>query len=267
MESDLTLWSCTVLPSKQIVFIHGMYMTGDSWQPWLDRLRPDGFTCHAPSWPYHQDTPTALRADVDPALGSLTFGAVIGYLKQFIDTLPERPILIGHSIGGLAVQKLVNDGYAAAGVSISPAPPRGIVTASPHFLRANFPHANPLAGNRPIRMTPKRFQYTFCNTMSRQASDEAFERYAVPESRNVPRSTLTRQGAVDFAKPHVPLLLIAADRDHLTPLGLVKRNAKAYKTSAGVADFKAFQNRSHFICNQDGWEEVADYALNWLAER
>jgi pimeloyl-ACP methyl ester carboxylesterase len=113
-------------------------------------------------------------------------------------------------------------------------------------------------------MTKKRFHYTFANTMTRQASDEAFETYVVPESRNVPRSTLTKQGRVDFRRPHVPLLLIAAERDHLTPASLIRRNAKAYKASDGILDFRQFPGRSHFICNQSGWEEVADYTLAWL---
>lgn len=250
----------------QLVFIHGMYMNGHSWAPWVRRASTRGYDCHAPSWPYHEGEPATLRAQSDPALGKLTFGAVTDHLKAFIDGMPQRPILIGHSIGGLLVQKLVNDGYAAAGVAISPAPPRGVFTLNPHFFRANFPHANPLAGDTPVVMTPERFHYTFCNTLTRQASDEAFERYVVPESRNVPRSTLTKQARIDFRAPHVPLLLIAGGSDHLTPLSLVRKNARAYKAPGSVAAFKEFTDRSHFICNQDGWEDVADYALDWLTQ-
>jgi pimeloyl-ACP methyl ester carboxylesterase len=248
-----------------IVFVHGMYLNGRSWQPWVDRCTARGHTCHAPSWPYHDGEPKELRERVDPALGRLTFGAVTEFLRGFLDTLPEPPVLIGHSIGGLQVQKLVNEGRARAGVAISSAPARGVLSFDPHFFRANFPHVNPLAGNRPVVMTPRRFHYTFGNTMTRQASDELLDRYAVPESRNVPRSTLTGQGAVDFRRAHAPLLFIGGDRDHLTPLAMVRRNAAAYRRSEGVVAFHAFTGRSHAICNQDGWEEVADYALDWLA--
>ena len=252
--------------ATQIVFIHGMYMNGHSWTPWVQHATARGYDCHAPSWPYHEGEPATLRGRIDPALGKLTFGVITDHLKAFIDALAERPILIGHSIGGLLVQKLVNDGYAASGVAISPAPPRGVLSFDPHFFRANFPHVNPLAGNKPVAMTPKRFHYTFCNTMTRQASDLAFEQHVVPESRNVPRSTLTKQAHIDFRASHVPLLLIAGDNDHLTPLSLIKKNARAYKTPGSVTEFKEFSNRSHFICNQDGWEQVADYALDWLAQ-
>src|SRR5262245_26463163 len=183
--------------ATQVVFIHGMYMNGESWAPWVDYFRTRGYVCHAPSWPYHDGAPAARRRDIDRRLGSLTFGQVTAELKKVIDTFPQRPILIGHSIGGLQTQKLVNDGYAVAGVAISPAPPRGVLSFDPHFFRANFPHVNPLAGNKPVIMTKPRFHYTFANTMPRPASDEAFDTYVVPESRNVPRSTLTKQRSMD----------------------------------------------------------------------
>lgn len=247
-----------------LIFIHGMYMNGDSWQPWLEKARAKGFSAIAPSWPFHEGDPSELRRNTDPSLGKLRFGNIVDYYKRIIDGFQDRPNLIGHSIGGLVVQKLLNDGYAKSAVAISPAPPQGIISFSPHFLRANFPHANPLAGNKPVFMTPKRFQYTFCNTMDRQSSDRAFDKYVVPESRNVPRSTLTKEGKIDFKVKHAPLLLIAGDHDHLTPLSMIEKNAKAYKRSQGKFEFKSFAGRSHFICNQDGWEEVSDFAFDWL---
>jgi pimeloyl-ACP methyl ester carboxylesterase len=261
--SGAAVYGPTMSESSTLVFIHGMYLNGRSWTPWTGPAKARGYACHTPSWPFHDGEPAALRARIDPALGRLTLGAVTARLKAFIDTLPDRPVLIGHSVGGLLVQRLVNDGYASAGVAISPAPPLGVLSGDPHFWRSNFPHVNPLALNRPVRMTPKRFHYTFCNTMSRAESDAAFEEYVVPESRNVPRSTLTTQARVRFRAPHRPLLIMGGDRDHLTPLAMVRRNARAYK--AGVVDFQEFAGRSHFICNQPGWEDVAGAAFDWLA--
>src|SRR6476469_3111177 len=100
------------------MFVHGMYLNGRSWAPWVELAQERGFATVAPSWPYHDGDPAELRTTVDPRLGRLTFGAVTRHLRGLIDALPERPLLIGHSIGGLLVQKLVDDGYAAAGVAI-----------------------------------------------------------------------------------------------------------------------------------------------------
>lgn len=247
------------------MFVHGMYLNGQSWQRWVDRFTSAGFSCSAPSWPYHDGDPHMLRSMVDPRLGGLTFSAVSEHLKGLIDALPERPVLVGHSIGGLLVQRLANDGYAHAGVSISSAPPPGVLSFSPHFLRANLPHVNPLAGNRPVFMTPERFHYAFCNTLSRSASDDALDRFVVPESRNVPRSTLGRSARIDFAAAHVPLLFLTGDHDHLTPVGMVRRNAHKYTGAGERVGYKEFAGRSHYICGEEGWEEVADAALGWLS--
>jgi len=255
------------MASREVVFIHGMYLNGLSWQPWVERFTSAGFSCSAPSWPYHKGDPRSLRSVVDPELGALTFGAVTEHLKGLIDALPERPILVGQSIGGLLVQRLVNDGYASAGVSISSAPPQGVMSFSPHFLRANFAHINPLAGNKPVFMTPKRFHYAFANTVSRSVSDDAFEQFVVPESRNVPRSTLGRSARIDFAAPHAPLLFLTGDQDHLTPVAMVRRNAHKYAAAPRAVDYQQFAGRSHYICAEPGWEEVADAALAWLSNQ
>jgi pimeloyl-ACP methyl ester carboxylesterase len=244
-----------------VMFIHGMYMNGTSWAPWRERATARGFDSIAPSWPFHEGEPAALRADVPAGLGSLTFGEVTDELKRVIDGLPERPVLVGHSIGGLLVQKLVNDGFARAGVAISSAPPAGVITLDPVFFRANWPHINPFAGSAPVLMTKERFHFTFCNTMSRAESDAAFDEFVVPESRNVPRSTLTSQGRIDFTRAHVPLLMLTGDSDHLIPVGLARTNAKRY---APAIELREFANRAHFICNENGWEEVADAAFDWI---
>jgi pimeloyl-ACP methyl ester carboxylesterase len=240
-----------------------MYLNGLSWAPWVERARGRGFDAIAPSWPFHDGEPAELRENPDPGLGRLTFGAVVASLKALIDGLPERPVLIGHSIGGLATQKLVADGCARAAVAISSAPPQGVLTLAPDFLRANWPHVNPFAGNRPIRMTKPRFHYAFATTMGRAESDAAFDQLVVPESRNVPRSTLTAQAHIDFGADHVPLLMMAGDTDHLTPEPLVRRNAERYRQPVGM---RTFAGRSHFICNQTGWEEVADASFDFLEQ-
>ena len=250
--------------ATDLIFVHGMYMNGSSWAPWVERAKERGLAVQTPSWPFHEGDPVQLREKIDSNLGRLNFGTIVSHYKKIIDALPQRPRLVGHSIGGLVVQKLLNDGYAHSAVAISSAPPQGIISFDPHFFRANFPHANPFAGNKPVVMTPERFHYTFCNSMDRNKSDQAFVKYVVPESRNIPRSTLTKQGKIDFAKEHAPLLMITGDRDHLTPISMVRKNFSAYRSSDGVTEFKEFEGRSHFICNQEGWEQVADFVFEWV---
>jgi alpha-beta hydrolase superfamily lysophospholipase len=87
----------------------------------------------------------------------------------------------------------------------------------------------------------------------------------VPESRRVPRESLTAR--VDFRKPHPPLLLIAGSADNIIPASLNKSNYAKYKQSPSVTDFKEFAGRTHFIIGQKNWEEIADYVLAWFNEK
>ncbi|MFJ4467195.1 alpha/beta fold hydrolase [Streptomyces sp. NPDC089424] len=88
----------------------------------------------------------ALRADPSP-IASLTVPETVAHLEKVITELPEKPILIGHSFGGVLTQLLLDRGHAAAGVVIDSAPPQGIRVNPPSQLRSLFPiFTNPASG-------------------------------------------------------------------------------------------------------------------------
>ncbi|WP_151826099.1 alpha/beta hydrolase [Acinetobacter junii] len=255
------------MKSKTIVFIHGMYMTPLCWEQWANRFQAKGYNCLAPAWPGRDKPVDTLRKNhPDPQLGKLTLTNVVEHLANTIEKLDEKPILIGHSMGGLVVQLLLQRDMAAAGVAISSAPPMGVFTTKLAFLKSNWPHITPFtAQSVPIQMTFERFQYTFVNTLPLAEQQAAFEKYVVPESRGVPRESLTAK--VDFKKQRPPLLLVAGSTDNLIPASLNKTNYDKYKPSSSITDFKEFAGRTHFIVGQKGWEEVADYILSWLNDK
>jgi alpha-beta hydrolase superfamily lysophospholipase len=193
-------------------------------------------------------------------------GRVLEHFADTIKTLDEKPIIIGHSMGGLAVQLLLQRDLAVAGVAIDSAPPMGVFTTKWSFLKSNWPHITPFVSqNSPIEMTFERFQYTFVNSFPLAEQRAAYERYVVPESRRIPRNSLTAR--VDFKKSHPPLLLIAGSADNIIPVSLIKSNYAKYKRTSSVTDFKEFAGRTHFIIGQKNWEEVAEYILAWLNEK
>jgi len=255
------------MKSNTIVFIHGMYMTPLCWEQWVNRFQAKGYNCLTPAWPGRDKPVDILRKNhPDPQLGKLTLSNVVEQLADTIEKLEEKPILIGHSMGGLVVQLLLQRDIAAAGVAISSAPPMGVFTTKLAFLKSNWPHITPFtAQSVPIQMTFERFQYTFVNTLPLAEQQAAFERYVVPESRRVPRESLTTK--VDFKKQRPPLLLVAGSTDNLIPASLNKTNYDKYKQSSSITDFKEFAGRTHFIVGQKGWEEVADYVLTWLNDK
>ena len=254
------------MPSKTILFIHGMYMTPLCWERWLDYFQAKGYRCFAPAWP-DRDRPvqTLRKSHPDPSLGRLTLSRVIEHYAGLIPMLEEKPILIGHSMGGLVVQLLLQRYVAFAGIAIDSAPPRGVFSTKLTFLKSNWPHINPFISQAsPIQMTLKRFQYTFVNDLPLEVQQTAFERYVVPESRRVPVESLTKVASIDFSSSHPPLLLVAGSNDHLIPASLNQTNYDKYKRSLSITDFKEFANRTHFIIGQSCWEEVAGYIAAWL---
>ena len=113
-------------------------------------------------------------------------------------------------------------------------------------------------------MSFEQFQYAFVNTLPLDEQRAAYDRYAIPESRGVPTSSLGAAGRIDFKKLHPPLLITAGEKDHIVPAVLNKSNFNKYKASSSVIEFKEFAGRDHFVIGEKGWEEVADYSLAWL---
>jgi len=252
------------IESKTIVFIHGLFMNPISWDPWIKYFETKGYKCHAPAYPFHEGNPSDLRSKINPDLGKTTFGQVIDSIALFIDKLPERPILIGHSMGGLAVQKLIEMHKGVAGICIDPAPPKGIFSFKWSFLKANFPTINPLKGNSVCLPGVKWYNYAFCNTMTMAQTEIEYNKFVVPEGRNIPRSSTKKDGEIDFKKPHNPLLIIAGEKDHIIPSSLNRKNFVAYKDKNSKIDFKEFAGRTHYICGLKNWEEVAAYSFDWI---
>ena len=250
--------------SNTIVFVHGLFVNPTSWAGWKTWFESKGYTVYTPSNPGHTGNPAELRANPPAGLGKIDFEQVVKHQAAFIDTLPEKPILIGHSLGGLIVQKLLSMGKGVAGVMIDGAAPVGIITTTWSFWKSSFPVINYFKGNSPFTGSKDWFHYTFGNTLSKAESDKVYDEIVVPESRNIARGTLKSFAKIDFKKPHVPMLFIAGEKDNIIPADLNRKNFLAYKDKNSTREFRQFQGRSHYIVGQDGWEEVATYVLDWV---
>ncbi len=252
------------IQSKTIVFVHGLFLNNQSWAAWQSYFEEKGYTTYAPVSPGHDGDPATLRNGAPENLSNVNFTDVVSHFENFIKTLPEKPIIIGHSMGALVAQKLVEKDLAEAAVIISSAPPKGVITTKLSFAKSNLGLLNPFKGNSVHYPTKKWFHYAFTNTLSREESDRIFDELVVPESRNIPRETLKKAGKIDFKKSHAPMLFISGKEDHIIPASLNKTNVRRYKDKNSVIEHKIFEGRDHFIAGEKGWEEVADYAYSWL---
>ncbi|WP_423147873.1 alpha/beta hydrolase [Rubrolithibacter danxiaensis] len=247
-----------------ILFIHGMFQNPKSWQKWVDFFSQRGYNCLAPAWPLHEGEPASLRQNPPAGLGDLSLNDIVGKIEEEVLKLDEKPSVIGHSVGGLIVQLLVNRNMAQMGIAIDSVAPNAMLDFDWAFFKNSMAITNPLKGNDPFYMDLETFHSSFCNTMSMEETKSAYEQFATHDSRNVLRDCMGEAGQIDLELPHVPLLFIAGEKDQIIPASLSEKNYKAYKDENSITDFREFTNRGHFICGQPGWEEVAEYVSSWL---
>lgn len=254
------------MPSKTVVFVHGNFVTAKCWDDWAARYRARGYDCIQVEYPLRDKPVEELRRiHPDPALGKLGLPEVLEHHIAIIKALPEKPIVMGHSFGGMMTQLLVDRDLHAAAVAIDSVPVPGVLTMKWSFFRSLWPVVNPLIpASRPYLMTRDQFRYTFANNMSEADGQAAYDALVVPESRLLGRGALGSYAKVDFARRRAPLLMIAGEQDNIMPASLNRTNYEKYKrASPSVTEFKEFPGRSHMILGQKGWQEVADFALDW----
>jgi pimeloyl-ACP methyl ester carboxylesterase len=251
--------------TNRIVFVHGMFQNPKSWENWINYFQPRGYECAAPAWPLHAGEPTQLRNNPPAGLGTLHLREVISSVESIVGD--SKPILIGHSVGGLIAQILLNRGKLTAAVAIDSVAPNGMIDFDLSSLKNIAVIANPLKGDDPIEMDLKTFHGAFANTLDENTAATEFQRTATHDSRNVLRDCMKSDGKIDLKRAHAPLLLIGGEKDEIIPQHLTEKNARAYDDGDGIVTFKAFKGRSHYICNEPGWEEVAAYTTQWLDQQ
>jgi pimeloyl-ACP methyl ester carboxylesterase len=256
------------ITSKTIVFITGAFVSNSCWDEWITYFESKGYSTVAPPWPHKDASVKELRArhpHNDKSLALLTLQELEDHYANIIKALPEKPIVMGHSYGGMLTQIMVNKGLAAAGVAIHSVPPLGVFPYEFSFLKAGWKSLGILTSlEETYMMSFEDWQYAFVNGMELQEQQEAYDTYTIPESKTVARGALTKAAKVDFKKPHVPLLFTAGDTDHITPAHLNKRNFNAYESNGSVLDYKLFLGRNHFVLGLPTWKEDADYILDWI---
>ena len=252
-----------------IVLIHGLWLTSLSWENWIERFSSRGYQVLAPEWPGMDADIEELRKDTS-AFENLGIEEIVDSYEAIIRDLDTPPIIMGHSFGGLFAQLLAYRGLGEAVVAIDAVAPAGVLDLPFSTLKASAPVlANPLNIGEATMLTPHQFHYAFTNTLPENASQELYDRYAIPcanrvlfegSFENIVPNAATR---IDAAADRPPLLLIAGGEDHLVPAGYTRSNFKLVSQSPALTAFEEFAGRPHFTGAVPGWEGVADFALSW----
>lgn len=260
-----------------IVLIHGLWMTPKSWNTWAEYFRARGHEVIVPGWPGIDDREVADIRSNPEALKGIGLKQIADHYERIIRALPQKPIIMGHSFGGLLTQMLADRGLGAAYVGVTPGQPAGITTLPASTLWTGTPIlSNPFAKNGAKPLSKGHFHFTFGNDLDREASDRLWEEFAVNSYNRVffegVAGAFNEKGGVshvDFGRTdRAPLLVITGEIDHVVPPAIGKAIVKKYHStgSPAVVEYREFAGRTHRIVSQDGWEEVAEYALTWATE-
>jgi pimeloyl-ACP methyl ester carboxylesterase len=264
----------TTTEKTPIVLIHGLWMTPRSWDTWAERFRAAGHEVIVPGWPGIDDRTVEDIRSHPEALRGIGIQQIVDHYDAIIRALPTKPIIMGHSFGGLFTQMLADRGLGVASVGVTPGQPAGISTLPLATLWTGTPIlSNPFGRNGAKPLSKRHFHFTFGNDLTRAQSDLIWQEQAVPSYNRVffegVGAAFNEKGGashVDYGRTdRAPLLIITGERDHVVPPAIGRAIVKKYAASGSpaVVDYREFPGRTHRIVSQAGWEEVADFALDW----
>jgi pimeloyl-ACP methyl ester carboxylesterase len=254
-----------------VVFIHGLWLHATSWQPWVDLFTDAGYAPVAPGWPGEPDTVAEAREHPE-LVANVGIADAAEHFSQIAAGLPAKPVLVGHSFGGLLVEKLLGEDVGVAGVAIDPAQIKGVLPLPLSQLRSGLPAlGNPANLHKAVSLTKSEFRYGFGNALSEEESDALWEKWNIPS----PAKPLFQAAAANFslhseAKVNTdnstrgPLLLISGLEDHTVPDVVTRSTLKQYRHSTAVTELRQFEGRGHSLTIDNGSMEVAHAVLDWL---
>jgi pimeloyl-ACP methyl ester carboxylesterase len=254
-----------------VIFIHGLWLHPLSWTEWSDFFEAADYRPVAPGWPGVTDTVEAARANPD-SIANHGIDDVTSHYTAIIKSLPTKPILIGHSFGGMIAEKLLGQDLAAAAIAIDAAQIKGVLPLPLSSLRSTLPvFRNPANKHLAVSLTADQFRYSFGNAIDPGESDALYQRWAIP----APGRPLFEAAAANFslhspAKVNTtidnrgPLLLIMGGQDHTVPEAITKSTLKQYRHSHAINDLIEFPDRGHSLTIDHGWRDVATACLGWL---
>jgi pimeloyl-ACP methyl ester carboxylesterase len=254
-----------------VVFIHGLWLLPSSWDRWATVFEEAGYTSLTPGWP--DDPETVAEANAHPEVfAHKTVGQVADHYGEVIGRLERKPVVIGHSFGGLLTQMIAGRGLSAASVAIDPAPFRGVLPLPISALRSSAPVlGNPANRNRAVPLTYEQFRYAFANAVPEEEARQLYDTYAVPASGAPLFQAATAnlnpwtEAKVNTRNPdRGPLLIISGEKDHTVPWAIANASFKRQKNNTGVTEIVEIPGRGHALTVDSGWREVADTALNFV---
>ncbi|MCD4750735.1 MAG: alpha/beta hydrolase [Thermoanaerobaculales bacterium] len=249
---------------RTIFMIHGMYCGSWVWEKYVPFFEERGWRCITTTLRHHDMAPNGKPA---PELATTSLLDYAADLEAEIRSLEDRPVIMGHSMGGLLAQILSARGLGRAAVLLTPAAPAGALALAPSVIRC---FSNVLTTwafwKKSFRPTFESAEWAFLEGFPVEERRGIWERQVYESGRAIFEIGLwamdRRHAArVDPASVTDPLLVVAAGQDRATPAAVVRKVAKRY---GSYATYHEFEEQAHWVLAQKGWEEVAGFVENWL---
>lgn len=254
-----------------IVFIHGLWLLPSSWANWVDFFERAGFSPLTPDWP--DDPPTVEAARANPGVfAKKTLKRVADHTIEIVDALERKPVVMGHSTGGLLAQMIAGRGLALVTVAIDPGVFRGVLPLPLSVLKSSGPFlVNPLTRRRAITLTFTQFTYGWANALDEDEAKELYDSYHVAGSgislAQMGNANLNpwTQAKVDTKNPdRGPLLIMEGEKDHTVPWTIANAAYKRQRRNQAVTEIVQMPDRGHALTIDHGWRDVAQRALDFV---
>ncbi|MFV0285453.1 MAG: alpha/beta hydrolase [Demequina sp.] len=250
------------------LLVHGLWLLAESWDSWRAPLEDAGYAVVVAEWPAEvEDVATARR---DPSFfAGVGVGEVTDHVAEVAAALSRKPLLIGHSFGGLLVQRVADRGLASATVAIDPAPFKGVLPLPASTLKASFPVlGNPANRKRTVTLTFDQFRYGFANAVTEDEARALYEAHhiAAPGRPLFQAATANLNPkaatALDVTNPERgPLLVISGEKDTIVPRAIAHAAYRLQSRNSSPTEFVELDGRGHSLTIDSGWEEVAQTAI------
>jgi len=257
--------------STPVVFIHGLWLLPSSWANWADFFKQAGYAPLTPDWPDDPETVEQARANPD-VLAKKTLKQVADHTTDVIDSLDKKPVLMGHSTGGLLAQMLAGQGRSAATVAIDPGVFRGVLPLPRSVLRVVGPLlADPRNRGRALTLTFDQFKYGWANALDEDESKRLYDTYhvagsgiALAQMADANLNPWTQSKVDTKTSDRGPLLILDGEKDHTVPWAIANAAFKRQERNPGITEIKQMPNRGHALTIDHGWQEVAQTALDFV---
>ncbi|WP_062294079.1 alpha/beta hydrolase [Demequina phytophila] len=250
------------------VLVHGLWLLASSWDAWQERLEAAGYAVVVARWPEEPEDVEDAR-NRPGAFAGVGVQEVTDHVARIARELNRRPLVIGHSFGGLLAQRVADLGLAAATVAIDPAPFKGVLPLPASTLKAAFPVlGNPANRTRTVTLTFDEFRYGFANAVSEVEARALYARHHVAAPGRplfqaaTANLTAGRATRLDTRNPaRGPLLVISGEKDTIVPRAVAHAAYRLQSRNESTTEFLEIPGRGHSLVIDDGWHEVADAAL------